>query len=235
MLTIVLVHPRNPLNIGAAARAMSNFGFDDLRLVGPYDVAFREVKSAVGAGSVMQTARCFDSLSEAIADCTLVVGTTTGAHREGLQTMRRLESGGKLLARHKGRAALLFGSEKFGLSNDDLSHCQWLVQIPSREEHRSMNLGQAVAVCLYELIRDPKASDPRPVVGREATVEQTEALQARLAELLELSGHYDHTAVAGSERRLRALIKRMGLTKQDTVIWLGIYRQILWKIKSTIS
>ncbi len=231
MLTVVLVHPRNPLNIGAAARAMSNFGFADLRLVQPYDLAFREAKSAVGAGPVMEAARCYDSLAEAIADCTLVVGTTTGSNREGLQTMRRVESGGKLLARHKGRAALLFGSEKYGLSNDDLSHCQWLMQIPSREEHRSMNLGQAVAVCLYEMIRNPKAADPRPVVGREATVEQTEALQGRLAELLQLSGHYDHTAVAGSERRLRALIKRMHLNKQDTTIWLGIFRQILWKLK----
>ncbi|MBI4903492.1 MAG: hypothetical protein HY820_07650 [Acidobacteria bacterium] len=109
----------------------------------------------------MQAARCFDSRSEAIADCTLVLGITTGAHRDGLQTMPLLETGGKLPARDKERAALVFGSEKFGLSNDDLRQCQWLVQIPSREEHRSMNLGQAVAVCLYELIRDPRASDPR--------------------------------------------------------------------------
>ena len=80
-LRIVLVSPRNPLNIGAAARAMSNFGFLDLRLVNPYDVAFREARSAVKAQVVMENAQVFGTIAEAVADCGLVVGTTSISNR----------------------------------------------------------------------------------------------------------------------------------------------------------
>ena len=75
-----------------------------------------------------------------------------------------LYAGGKLIARKLASTpvALLFGSEKFGLSNDDMSHCNWLMRIPTREEHGSMNLGQAVALCLYDLAREPKAAAATP-------------------------------------------------------------------------
>src|SRR5580698_8773708 len=97
-LRVVLVAPRNPLNIGAAARAMANFGCARLRVVNAYEVALREARSAMGAAPV----------------------------------------------------ALLFGSEKFGLSDEDMSYCHWLMRIPTVDLNLSMNLGQAVAVCLYE-------------------------------------------------------------------------------------
>jgi len=228
-LSVVLVSPRNPLNIGAAARAMSNFGFSDLRVVNPYDVAFREAVSAVGADAVMQAARVYPTVAEAIADCTLVVGTTGGDHRELELPLERLEYGARLIRNQSG-VALLFGSEKYGLSNDDISHCHWLMQIPSRAEHRSMNLGQAVAICLYELMRDDQAADVPALSKRRATSEQTELLRERLAEVLRLAGYYDHTAVEGAERRLRALLKRANLSQQDAVVWLGVLRQIRWKI-----
>jgi TrmH family RNA methyltransferase len=231
-LSVVLVSPRNPLNIGAAARAMSNFGFSDLRVVNPYDVAFREAVSAVGADAVMQAARVYPTVPEAIADCSLVVGTTGGDHRDPEQPLRRLEYGARMIQGHPS-VALLFGSEKYGLSNDDISHCHWLMQIPARSEHRSMNLGQAVAVCLYELIRDETMASAPAHPKRSAASSQTELLRERLAEVLLISGYYDHTAVEGAERRLRALVKRMNLSQQDTVVWLGIFRQILWKLKGT--
>src|SRR5574341_605496 len=134
-LRVVLVSPRNPLNIGAAARAMSNFGFTRLRLVNPYPVAFREARSAVGASAILEGAREFPTLAEAVADCALVVGTTALGHRELQHALRRLEYGARLIRKQlaAGPAALLFGSEKFGLSNDDLSHCHWLMRIPARE------------------------------------------------------------------------------------------------------
>src|ERR1039458_6523587 len=81
-LCVVLVAPRNPLNIGAAARAMSNFGFLDLRVVNPYEVAYREARSAVGASEVLANAVEYKRLADAVADCTLVVGTTAVRHRE---------------------------------------------------------------------------------------------------------------------------------------------------------
>src|ERR1017187_1052490 len=110
-LHVVLVSPRNPLNIGAAARAMSNFGVLDLRLVNAYDVAFREAKSAVKAGHILETARESPTLAEAVGDCSLVVGTTSIGSRAVEHPIRRLEYGGRFIRKHlaQNRAALLFG------------------------------------------------------------------------------------------------------------------------------
>ncbi len=131
-LRVVLVSPRNPLNIGAAARAMSNFGFTQLRVVKPYNVAFREARSAVGAAALLASAQEFKTVAEAVADCALVVGTTALRHRELQHPLRRLEDGARLIRRQLAsrRIAVLFGSEKRGLSNADLSHCHWLMRIP---------------------------------------------------------------------------------------------------------
>src|SRR5438270_13284919 len=132
---------------------MSNFGFGTLRVVNSYEVAFREARSAVNASEVLSRAEQYPTVAEAIGDCTLVVGTTAVGHRELKHQVRRLEEGGEIIGRHPGAVALLFGSEKTGLSNDELAYCHWLLRIPTCEEHMSMNLGQAVAVCLYELVR----------------------------------------------------------------------------------
>src|SRR5258708_7207758 len=149
---------------------MSNFGFSELRLVNPYDVAFREARSAVKAHAVLEQAREYATVAEAVADCELVVGTTAIGHRILEHPLRRLELGGKLIAKKLAAApvALLFGSEKFGLANEDMSHCHWLMRIPSREEHASMNLGQAVAVSLYEIIRKPSTATALPAANRPA-------------------------------------------------------------------
>jgi tRNA/rRNA methyltransferase len=163
-LRVILVSPRNPLNIGAAARAMSNFGFSEMRLVNPYEVAFREARSAVKAQEILAGAREYFTLTDAVADCGLVVGTTALGPRALEHPLRRLEYGARLIRKKMTVApvALLFGSEKFGLSNEDMSHCHWLMRIPTREEHGSMNLGQAVAVCLYEIVRNPAAVRAKP-------------------------------------------------------------------------
>lgn len=152
-LCVVLVRTRNPLNLGAAARAMSNFGARELRTVRPYGKAWREAQSAVGAGEVMANAKEFATIAEAVADCSLVVGTTSVGNRELKHPLWDLLEAAPLLRERmqRGRVAVLFGSEKWGLSNEDLSYCHWLMRIPTREEHRSMNLGQAAAVVLYEL------------------------------------------------------------------------------------
>ena len=139
---------------------MSNFGFRHLRVVNPYEAAFREARSAVGASELLKSAKEYKSVADAIADCTLVVGTTAARHRERQHELKTLEEGARLIRKRlqSSRVALLFGSEKRGLANEDLSHCYWLIHIPTREEHVSMNLGQAVAVCLYELARDRRGA-----------------------------------------------------------------------------
>ncbi len=223
-LRIVLVATRNPLNIGAAARAMRNFGFQHLRLVNPYQVAFQEARSAVGAKDILESAKEYKSLEEAVADCRLVVGTTSLGHRELQHPLRSVEYGGRLIRKRLASepVALLFGSEKFGLSNDDLSYCHWLVRIGT---HGSMNLGQAVAVCLYELTR--KASAPKPDRRKAAAAQDLDRLTRILTEVLEQSGYVHANS---TEAKIRRLIRRLDLPAHDAEVWLGMYRQIQWKL-----
>jgi TrmH family RNA methyltransferase len=232
-LRVVLVAARNPLNIGAAARAMSNFGLLHLRVVNPYLAAFREARSAVGASALLASAEEYKTVAEAVADCTLVVGTTAVRHRELQHPLRRLEYGTRLIRKQLGssRVALLFGSEKFGLSNAALSHCHWLMRIPTCEENISMNLGQAVAVCLYELVRDAKAARPAEKVKRASSAE-LERITTTLLEAMRSSGYLDRRPIADVEERMRRLVRRLNLPTRDAVAWLGILRQIVWKLRS---
>jgi TrmH family RNA methyltransferase len=226
------------LNIGAAARAMSNFGCSEMRLVNPYEVAFREARSAVKSLHVLKAAREFGTVAEAVADCALVVGTTSRGPRTLEHPLRRLELGGRLIAKKLASApvALLFGSEKFGLSNDDLSHCHWLMRIPTREEHGSMNLGQAVAVCLYEIVRQPAAAiaklPAKSPAKAPAKADDLERITMLLEEVLGYAG-YVHADVGGSTHlKLRRLVRRMALDQHDAAVWLGMLRQIRWKLLS---
>ncbi len=218
------------MNIGAAARASSNFGFADLRVVNPYEVAFREARSAVGAARVLRNAREFDTVARAVADCTLVVGTASAGHREPKHTLRRLEHGARLIRKHTGRVALLFGSEKFGLSNVDLSHCHWLMRIPTRAAHESMNLGQAVAVCLYELVRDARAPSAAGARHTAAASESLERLTAAWSEALDRAGYVNPRTARSTALKLRRMVRRLHLSARDADVWLGMSRQILWKL-----
>lgn len=255
-LSIVLVATRNPLNIGAAARAMSNFGFSSLRLVNPYEPSFREARSAVNAADLLASAQQFTSLAEAVADCSLVVGTTAARHRELQQPLRPLHQGAPLIRRRldSGRVALLFGSEKTGLSNHDLSHCHWLLHIPTRDEHVSMNLGQAVAVCLHQIaleLEQPASISPQsanalfhplPAGGQNlqpgtpqhfepATAQDLERLTSLLLQTLELSEYVKPATEASVEEKLRRLVHRLNLTASDAGLLLGMVRQVLWKLR----
>jgi tRNA/rRNA methyltransferase len=229
----VLVATRNPLNIGAAARAMSNFGFLRLRVVNPHEAAFREARSAVGAEVVLERAEEYRSVAEAVADCTLVVGTTSGDRRELQHPLRTLEEAAQLIrdGLTAGNVALMFGSEKRGLSNEDLSHCHWLLRIPTREEHISMNLGQAVAVCLYELVRGADSGQqPREAIA--ATSDDLERINALLLEALRISGYLHPGAAALAEEKVRRLVRRLSLPADDAEVWLGMLRQMIWKMRS---
>ncbi|MGA8041670.1 MAG: RNA methyltransferase, partial [Terracidiphilus sp.] len=163
---VVLVRPRNPLNIGAVARAMANFGFTRLTVVAPYEPHWREAQSAIGAEELLQRAIVSATLAEAVGQCTLVLGTGTLTQRKPDQPVVPLPT----LAPHVDNAltandqiALVLGPEKHGLTRDDLSLCHLLVEIPTDARQPSMNLGQAAAVCLYELaLRCGAESAPGP-------------------------------------------------------------------------
>jgi tRNA/rRNA methyltransferase len=239
-LCVVLVSTRNPLNIGAAARAMSNLGFLRLRVVNPYEASFREARSAVGAAQLLAKAEEYASVAEAVADCSLVIGTTAGANRELHHPLRLLKDAAPLIRKRLAAGAsvaLLFGSEKRGLSNDDFSHCHWLVHIPTREEHTSMNLGQAVAVCLYELARGVDVAGSRGKSKSRQTEKATSAPAAELERIttvlidaLRASGYLAERSIAAKEEKIRRMVRRLELSSPDAELWLGMLRQVLWKI-----
>ncbi len=207
---------------------MANFGLDDLRVVNPYELAFREAVSAVGGAHVLRSARVFATVADAVADCSLVVGTTAAQRRDLRQPIDRLDNGMLPIREHPGRVALLFGSEKFGLSNDDMSYCHSLLRIPTAPETPSMNLGQAVAVCLYEYARSGTAPArlPRtnPINGADA-----EQMVKMLLEVLEESGYTNRITAVSTERKIRRWVRRMQLTRRDVPLLLGILRQVLWR------
>ena len=232
-LVVVLVRPRNPLNIGAAARAMSNFGAHRLRLVNPFAEGFREARSAVGASDLLNLAQEYKTVAEAVADCALVVGTTAVRNRALQQPVRRLDEPAGTAIRTQlqtERVALLFGSEKIGLTNKDFSHCHWLLNIPTKEKNISMNLGQAVAVCLYELARGTAL----PAAAEEmepATAGQAEQVTESLLEALRISGYVKPGTDAMFEKKARRLILRFKLEAYDAKLLLGMVRQIVWKLR----
>ena len=219
---VVLVSPRNPLNIGAAARAMANFGFHRLAVVAAYVPTWREARSAVGAPELLLNAKSTECLAETVADCTLVAGTGTLTYRRPEQRVVGLPELAKLVAREiarAGRVALVFGSEKHGLTREDLSHCHVLVEIPTDAGQPSMNLGQAVAVCLYELAVHGDAAaavnelasgakahgvsaehnvraEARTLPGRPATEVENDDPAARSGDLELLAGVVEETMLA---------------------------------------
>jgi TrmH family RNA methyltransferase len=231
-LRVVLVKTRNPLNIGAAARAMSNFGFYQLRVVAPYEVAFREARSAIGASQVLANAEEYRNVAEAVADCSLVIGTTARRHRQLQHPLRPLNLAGDFLKKRlrSEKVALLFGSEKVGLSKEDFSHCHWLIHIPTREAHLSMNLGQAVAVCLYELVRSRASRQSSENLKVAAKAFAAERVTKSLLDALQISGYTKTGSAASTEEKIRRLIRRLNLQSGDAEVILGMLRQIVWKL-----
>jgi len=258
-VVVVLVRARNPSNIGAAARALHDLGFSRLRIVNEFPVPFAAAKSAVDASSVLETAQEFSTVAAAIADCALVFGTTAVGERVLEHPLHLLPEAAEIIRSQlslnpKTQIALLFGSEKTGLSNHDLSHCHALLTVPmnpgSGERHLSMNLGQAVAVCLYAIATAAGAlrlasetwdrtttNDPLPHSSQphrdewvatepRATAADLERLTTLLRDVLAASGYTRRNPANSRETTLRRLIRRMALSASDAAVWTGILRQI---------
>lgn len=232
-LRIVLVRSRNPLNIGAAARAMSNFGAWHLRVVAPYEKAFREAVSAVDAAPLLAKAEEYQSVADATRDCSAVIGTTAIGHRELQHELYSLEEAAKKIrkALKSVRVAVLFGSEKTGLSNHDLSHCHFLLRVPTRDEHRSMNLAQAVAIIVYEISRGVVTTKVKNKLSSAAAdMESINRIAEALLEALSLSGYINRRSAATAEEKLRRMLRRFELSSADAEVLLGMLRKILWKL-----
>jgi len=234
---VVLVSPRNPLNIGAAARAMANFGFRHLAVVAPYAPTWREARSAVGAPEILLNAAETASLGEAVSRATLVVGTGTLTYRKPEQRVVALPELAPLVGRELGRGgrvAVVFGPEKHGLTRDDLSYCHILVEIPTDARQPSMNLGQAVAVCLYELAaRADSGAEPdrRDAELTAAPSGRLELLAGVVEETMRAAGYSPRTMQAANRHDLRLLLRRLGLPERDLRRILGLFRHILWRLR----
>jgi tRNA/rRNA methyltransferase len=253
-IDVVLVSPRNPLNIGAVARAMANFSFSRLVVVTPYAPHWREARSAVGAPQLLQNARSAECLAEAVAECNFVAGTGTVTHRKPEQPVTSLPDAGPILAPHldrAGRIALVFGPEKHGLTRDDLSYCNLLIEIPTDPRQPSMNLGQAAAVCLYELSRQAPHHDEGHKGGKLPSFPQQEAERTggeavavgpasssaaldRLAGLIEetmtAAGYSPRVMQPANRHDLRLFLRRLAPSSLDTRRMLGLFRRILYRM-----
>lgn len=181
-IAIVLVGTQHPGNIGSTARAMKTMGLSDLRLVQPEQ--FPDVQAnamAAGADDVLERARVFDRLEDAIADCRLVLGCTARRRGVPLPEYGPRDAAALLLeGTHSGRVALMFGRERTGLTNEELQRCQAAVHIPANPEYSSLNLAQAVQVLCYEL----RMSHLFPVSGG-AEPHETAAAHSPLAATME--------------------------------------------------
>ncbi|HEX7728689.1 MAG TPA: RNA methyltransferase [Terracidiphilus sp.] len=234
---VVLVSPRNPLNIGAAARAMANFGFARLTVASTYGPHWEEAQAAaVDAESVLKTARETATLAEAVADCTLVLGTGTLTYRRPEQPIVPLPELGAIVAaefERGGRIGLVFGPEKHGLTREDLSYCHRLVVIPTQDEQPSMNLGQAVAVCLYEISTHLHAAETPTY--HTASADADSAALERVAELVEeamrRAGYSPRAMREANRHDLRLMLRRMQLGPKDARRMLGLFRRILARMK----
>jgi tRNA/rRNA methyltransferase len=240
-IQVVLVSPRNPLNIGAAARAMANFAFSHLSVVAPFEAHWREAQSAIGAEELLQSAKHAKSLAEAIADCALVIGTGTLAHRKAEQPVISLPELGSRVRSELAlgsRIALLFGSEKRGLTRHDLSYCHLLTVIPTDTQQPSMNLGHAVAVCLYELAAraeshpDPSFESTAKTGPPPVTSGELDRLAGVIEEVMLAAGYSPQEMRAANRHDLRLLLRRLEMNGPDARRALGLFRRALHKIRS---
>ena len=228
-IRIVLVRLRGSGNIGSVARAMKNTGLTDLAIVGKARAgSFWARAMAVHGRDILSQARCFNSIREAVADCSLVIGTTcrSGLYRKHSQSPREVAPDIVAAAR-TGKVALVFGPEDHGLSNKDLEHCQLLITIPIRPDYPSLNVAQAVVICLYEIYLASLERVAESNVQR-ASAESVERLFDRMRTSLLKIGFLDSENPEHMLLAFRRILGRAGLEDKDVRIFTGLFRQIEW-------
>jgi tRNA/rRNA methyltransferase len=226
----VLYRPQSAGNIGAVARALKNMGFDDLRLVGRGPLNDREaVKMAVHADDILAGASVYPSLADALADCSLAVGTTSrrGGYRSRATPLRPAAVELDALA-GANKIAIVFGREDRGLTNRELKLCHRLITIPTAAEYPSLNLAQAVMVVAYELMMAATAAVVSARAPEFVAASTSDPMLERLAEALVSIGFIpddnpDHIMLA-----IREIFGRSGLTAREVEILNGMARQMRW-------
>lgn len=229
-IAIVLVKPKISGNAGAAARALKNMGFSDLRIVAPRDWNAEAARvMAVHAGDILERAQFFSTLLDAVGDRTLTVGTTcrTGPYRSEIQSIRSAAS--ILIAEAQtNRIAIVFGPEDYGLSNEEIGQCHRLVTIPASAEYPSLNLAQAVMVVAYEISQACDPISPAGAASEFASADSVERMLVRMAAALEAIGFVSSQSADHIMQAIRTMLGRGGLRPRELDILNGLARQIRW-------
>jgi tRNA/rRNA methyltransferase len=230
---------------------MANFGLCHLTVVAPWAPTWRQARSAIGAPDVLTNARETATLAEAVAASSLVIGTGCLTYRKPELPVLPLPLLAPRIAQELDRGcriSLVFGSEKHGLTREDLSWCHLLTVIPTHPCQPSMNLGQAAAVCLYELAaRQYPADDDHRIESIEldkssATVDSNplmapavsghlDILAGLIEEAMLASGYSPLSMQPANRYDLRLLLRRLAPNAGDTRRMLGLFRRILWRLK----
>ena len=223
---IVLVEPTHPGNIGAAARAMKAMGLEHLCLVAPARFPSAEATArAAGADDVLHAARVVGSVGEAVADCSLVLGTTARVRRIEWPVIDPREAARRAVGQAlRAPVAVLFGRESAGLTNVELDRCHALIRIPAAERFSSLNVAAAVQIVAYEIRAAAGGSGvaAAPAQAPAATAEELEGFYRHLEETLVRIGHLDPAAPKLLMRRLRRLFSRAEPDRAEINILRGI-------------
>jgi tRNA/rRNA methyltransferase len=226
---VVLVNPKNDGNIGAVARVMGNFGFDELFLVGPCEITDEAFKRAKHAGDVLRNATITDSFERSLESCSLVVGTTgiiTDSEKHFIRIPLTPREFAEKVRESDGLIALVFGREDMGLSQEELAGCDALLHIPASEDYRVLNLSHAVAVVLYEL----HLLAARGFSPSEATGVEKEKLFEFFSDLLEAIG-YPEFRREKTEIMFRRMMGRAVPTKWEFYTIMGVIGDAVKKIE----
>jgi len=230
-ISVILVRPRSPGNIGMVCRAMANFGARDLRLVNPCQHLHPEArKFAVGASSLLSSARVYADLAAAVADLHLTVATTrrSGRLRGELVDISQVPALRKDLP-PKARMGLVFGPEDAGLTSEEMALCSYAATVRTSEEVGSLNLSQAVLLFLHELARQPRGPD---VPSREIPEQgELEALFDQIETVLTRIAFLNPKCPESAMSPLRSLHHRAGLDRREVQLLRGMWSQIAWSIR----
>lgn len=230
-IRIVLVGTLYSGNVGSVCRAMANMGITDLVLAEPRicDNWEEAVRMAVHADNILTNHRRVDSLAEAVADCSWVIGTTArgGLYRQHVKTPRELAPELLKLAAH-GRVALVFGREDKGLNNEEIGICTHLIRVPVHPEYASLNLSQAVLLCCYELYSALGTYEPPVEKSVPASAAQKLKLLEKWRAMLLTIGFMKEDKADHMMQGVQRIFSRGTFSEDDVAIMMGVARQADW-------
>jgi len=231
-LCIVLVSPQGAGNIGSVARVLKNFGCRELRLVEPRasHLGAEARKMALAAVDLLEGVKVYQTLAEALADRHLAVATTRrfGKYREELLSPRAAAADICTLGK-TARVALVFGPEDTGLKTEDIDLCRRCLTIPVHHDLPSMNLAQAVTVCLYEVfLAASRPAEEKAVLKRPAAGKNLEAMFAQMREALSAAGFLNPQNPEHILRTFRRIFARQGLSEHEVQTLRGLWDKVSW-------